>query len=159
MIFQITAKSRRRNASVNDRLLPMAKLFTLDFHGASFPVPKGSLFDLFEHHPELVTKSSYEVQSSVPIDLFQAFVKALETGTKVPVTKENAYAISPLAKEFWLEDLLSECSALQTAPEQITVLYQRITKLEYQISLASMEELRESIANHERRLESLDCRI
>jgi TPR repeat protein len=62
---------------------------------------------------ELFDATSYEVQSSVPLVIFDVFVKALGTGGKVPVTKEDARAISLLAKEFWLEDLLSECSALQ----------------------------------------------
>jgi uncharacterized coiled-coil protein SlyX len=90
-------------------------------------------------------------------------VKALETGTKVAVTKENAGEISLLAREFWLDDLLSECSALQIAsvPELIVTLSARISKLEDQISSQplAIAELKESITNHERQLESLDCRI
>jgi hypothetical protein len=39
----------------------------------------------------------------------------VKIGTTVPVTKENTGAISLLAKELWLEDFLSECSALQKA--------------------------------------------
>jgi hypothetical protein len=99
-------------------------MFDLDFHGTRFTVPKLSLFNLFEHHPELIPSTAYEVQSSVPLGIFEIFVKALETGGKVPVTKQNAGAISLLAKEFWLDELLSECSALQTVSpsDQITVL-------------------------------------
>jgi hypothetical protein len=44
----------------------------------------------------------------------------------------------------------------------VAALSDRISKLEQQISsgsLALMAELKESIADHERRLESLDCRI
>jgi uncharacterized coiled-coil protein SlyX len=99
----------------------------------------------------------------VPLELFEVFVEALKTGTKVPVTKDNVGAISLLAKEFWLEDLLSECSALQIAstPELIAALSERISKLEHQISSQplAIAELKESIANHERRLERLDSRI
>jgi hypothetical protein len=91
-------------------------------------------------------------------------VKALETGGKVRVTKENAGSISLLAKEFWLEDLLAECSVCQIAStsEPIAALSEQISKLERQISsqpLTIVAELKESIANHERQLESLDCRI
>jgi hypothetical protein len=146
------------------RLFPMTKKLNLDFHGRKFPVPKGNLIDLFEHHTELVAKASYEVQSSVPVEIFEIFVKALETGAKVSITKENADAIAVLAKEFWLEDLLSECSVFQTtcAPELITALSERIYNLEHQLSsppVRILAELKESIANHERQLESLDCRI
>jgi hypothetical protein len=103
------------------RLFPMSKSFNLDFHGTEFTVLKASLFNLFEDQPEFVTKARYEVQSRVSIGVFELFVKALETGTKVPVTKDNARELSHLAKEFWLEDRLSEFSALQTdsAPESM----------------------------------------
>jgi uncharacterized coiled-coil protein SlyX len=119
---------------------------------------------LFEHQPDLITLTRYEVQSSVPVEIFGLFVKALETGGKVRVTRENAGSISLLAKEFWLDDLLSECSALQmnSAPELVAALSERISKLEHQLSsqpLAILAKLKESIANHERQLESLNCRI
>jgi hypothetical protein len=89
--------------------------------------------------------------------MFDLFVKALETGTKVPVTKDNAGAISLLAKGSWLEDLLSESSALQVAsnPELITVLSDRVTKLEHQLysqPLLILTELKDSTATIESRL-------
>jgi uncharacterized coiled-coil protein SlyX len=142
----------------------MTKQFCLDFHGTMFAVRKACLFDLFERHPEFVAESSYQIQSSVPLEIFEVFVKALESGGKFPVTKENADAISLLAKEFWLEDLLSECSALQVAsvPELIAALSARISKLEHYMSsqpLALIAELKESIASQDRQLESLDSRV
>jgi hypothetical protein len=51
----------------------------------------------------------------VPLGIFDVFARSVETGTKVAVPKENAGALSLLAKEFWLADLLSDCSALQQA--------------------------------------------
>jgi PHD/YefM family antitoxin component YafN of YafNO toxin-antitoxin module len=44
--------------------------------------------------------TSYEVKSDVRRELFEVFVKAVGTGAKVPVTKENATSISLLAKKF-----------------------------------------------------------
>jgi uncharacterized coiled-coil protein SlyX len=142
----------------------MAKLFNLYFNGTKFRVPKGNLIDLFEHQRDLFDATSYKVQSSVPVEVFEEFVKALETGGKVRVTKENAGSISILAQEFWLEDLLAECFALEgpSVLELITYLSERISKLEGQMSsqrLAIIAELKESIADHERQLKSLDCRI
>jgi hypothetical protein len=133
----------------------MTTVFNLDFHGTRFTVPKPSLFHFFEHQQDLFNATSYEVQSSVPLRIFEVFVEALKTGTKVAVTKENAGVISLLAKEFWLEDLLSECSSLQiaSAPELIASLSERISKLEHQISSQPstlIAELKESIANHDR---------
>jgi hypothetical protein len=40
-------------------------------------------------------------------------VKGLDTGTQVQLQKENSGPISIVAKEFWFERLLSECSAVQ----------------------------------------------
>jgi hypothetical protein len=86
----------------------MTKTLDVDFQGTRYTVPKLSLFNLFEHQRDLFDATSCEVQSSVPLGIFEVFVKALETGRKVHVTKENASAISLLAKDFWLEDLRSE---------------------------------------------------
>jgi hypothetical protein len=104
---------------------------------------------LFEHQPGLFDTTGYEVESSVSLEIFELFVKSLRTKAKFRVTKENAGAISLLAKEFWLENLLSECSALQmpSVLELLTALSVRISKLT------------ESVARHERQLESLSCRI
>jgi hypothetical protein len=114
----------------------MAKSFELDFRGTKFAIPKQSLFNFFDQNPKLMTSKSYKVQSSVPLQTFQVFVKALETGSKFSVTKENAASISLLAKEFWFEELLSECSALMSSsvPELITALSERIVNLESKIS-------------------------
>jgi PHD/YefM family antitoxin component YafN of YafNO toxin-antitoxin module len=126
--------------------------------------PSGSLFNFFEHYPELITSSSCGVQSSVPVEVFKLFVKALETGGKVAVTRENARSTSLLAKGFWLADLLSECSALYTAsnPELIADLSERISNLERHISsqpLTILADLKESIVRDERQPARLDCRI
>jgi hypothetical protein len=51
----------------------MSKL-DLIFQGKPFPVPRKSVFELFEHHPELCEAKSYAVQSSVPLEVFEAFV-------------------------------------------------------------------------------------
>jgi hypothetical protein len=115
---------------------------------------------LFEHQPNLITLTRYEVQSSVPVEIFELFVKALESGAKVPITNENAGSISFLAKEFCLEDLLSECSALQIS--STAALSERISKLECQIfsqPLTIIAELKGSVLNHDRQLESLSSLI
>jgi hypothetical protein len=108
----------------------MTRLFTLDFYGTQFTVPKSSLFNLFEHQRDLFDATSYEVRTSVPVEIFELLVWALETGKRVPVTHENASAFSLLANEFWLEDLLFECSVLEmvSTAELITALSERISK-------------------------------
>jgi hypothetical protein len=49
---------------------------------------------LFGDRRDLFDATGYEVQRSVPLAIFEIFVKALKTDVKVPVTKENAGAIS-----------------------------------------------------------------
>jgi hypothetical protein len=115
---------------------PITKTFDLSFQETKFTVPKGSLFNFFNHPPDLMTAASYDVKSTVRREIFQVFVKALGTGSKVPVTKQNVVSISLLTKEFWLEELFSECSALisSSVPELIAVLSEGIVKLESQTS-------------------------
>jgi hypothetical protein len=81
----------------------MGKMFDLSFHGTKFTVPKVSLFNFFDHRPDLMSGTSYEVKSKVGRDIFEVFVEAVGTGAKVPVTKEKVDSISLLAKEFWAE--------------------------------------------------------
>jgi hypothetical protein len=93
----------------------------------------------------------------VPLEILQIFVKSLETNTKVPVTKENAGSVSLLAKEFWIEELLSECSAVQacvSVPEIITALSERISRLEDQLN-----ELILYSTNYDRELANLQSAI
>jgi hypothetical protein len=54
---------------------------------------------LFEDQPDQFDATGYEGQSSVPLAIFEIFVKTLETDVNVPVAKETAFAISILAKE------------------------------------------------------------
>jgi hypothetical protein len=74
----------------------MTKFFNLIFHGTWLSVPKLSLIKLFEHQRCLFDATGSEVQSSVPLELFEIFVEVLETDADVPVTKENADSISLL---------------------------------------------------------------
>jgi hypothetical protein len=138
----------------------MAKTFELDFHGTKFTVPKISLFNLIDRHAELSAATTYDVQSSVPLDLFEVFVKALKKGSKIPVTSETAGPLSLLAEEFRFVELLSECSSLQVnaSAGSISILSDRVSKLEHHMSLlplAIIAELKESITSHDRQLESL----
>jgi hypothetical protein len=137
----------------------MAKTVDLSFHGTKFTVPNVSLFNFFNHHPDLITATSYDVKSTVGREIFQVFVMGLGTGSKVPVTKENVASISHLAKEFWLEELFSECSDLlsSSAPELITGPSERIVKLESQIP--SYRSTATKLSESEILTESLNLKI
>jgi hypothetical protein len=92
----------------------------LVFERKTFPVPKRSLFDLFEHRPELFMATAYAVQSSVPlsiyIHIFEMFVPLLTNQTKISVTKGNAASLSLLATEFFLADLAADCAESRVFP-------------------------------------------
>jgi hypothetical protein len=51
----------------------------------------------------------------MPLGSFGVFVEPLKIGTKVVAPSENAGEISLSSKEFWLANLLSQCSDLQLA--------------------------------------------
>jgi small GTP-binding protein len=138
----------------------MAMNFDLDFHGTKFTVTKTNLIKFFLHRPEVSAATTYEVQSTVPLEIFELFVTSLETGTKIPITTENASAISTLAREFWVEDLFTESSSVQAAssPDLVAALSERISTLEHQLSsqvLIHVSELKESIKNQDRQLETV----
>jgi chromosome segregation ATPase len=146
----------------------MKPTFDLDFQGTKFTVPKVSLFNFFQHRPELFTATSYKLESAIPLPVFEAFVKTLEENTKFCVTKENVLSISVLAKEFCLEELSTECSTLLSTLdplgtlESISVLSQRISELESRLSSSPsgiVPEVNEVLTNHERQLEDLLHRI
>jgi hypothetical protein len=95
----------------------------LVFDAKNFPVPKKCLMELLEQHQELFSATSYAVQSSVPLKIFEMFAAALKTQSKISVTKGNAASLLLLAKEFFLPKLAAECAALSVlafgAPFQI----------------------------------------
>jgi hypothetical protein len=70
----------------------------LDFHGTKLTVTKTNFIQFFLHRPEVFPATTYEVQSSVPLEIFEVFVRAIDSGAKVPVTKDNSSTISALAR-------------------------------------------------------------
>jgi hypothetical protein len=71
----------------------------LRFHGKAYVVPKKFVVDLLDQR-NLFAATNYAVESSVPVEIFEAFVASLQTQRKVAVPKENAASLSFLAKEF-----------------------------------------------------------
>jgi hypothetical protein len=110
---------------------PMATL-DLVFDGKPFPVPKKSVFELLDHQ-ELFKVKSYSVQSSVPVEVFEAFVDSLKTQTKISVTQENAVSMWFLAKEFFLSEVADECATFSVHVDQFSQLFERVSKVERQI--------------------------
>jgi hypothetical protein len=135
-----------RKTKEGDRLQSMGEAFELSHQGADFKIPRPNLLSFFDHHPELIPKTSYVVKSRVSPEVFQIFANALATGTKVPITKENIPSISLLAREFSLEDLLSDAS----------ILSDRVSTLESQLASLPLDlilDVSDTISNHERQLE------
>jgi cell division septation protein DedD len=134
---------------------PMAML-DLVFGGKTFPVPKKSVFQLVRHR-QLFEAKSYAVQSSVPAEVFEAFVDSLKTQTKISVTQGNAVSVWFLAKEFFLSDVAAECITFSVPVDQFGSLFERVSDLERQVSPFSKptRQIEEEILSQEEELESL----
>jgi hypothetical protein len=124
------------------------------FHGKTYAVPGKFVINLLDQR-SLFAATSYAVESSVPVEVFGAFVVSLQTQRKVSVTKENAASLSLLAKEFFLSDLLSECRAFSF--DIVLSLVERVSVLERQTRQAGAVEDR--VERQEEGLESLNCRF
>jgi hypothetical protein len=132
---------------------------TLDlvFDGKAFPVPRRSVFELFEHHLVSLEGTSYTVRSSVPLVVFQGFVDSLTTRTKIPVTQGNAVSLWFLASEFFLSGLASECATFSVPIDQFVAVSERVSELEHQFSSFSNRprKLEEKIEAQEEGLENV----
>jgi hypothetical protein len=89
---------------------------------------------LFAHHLALLEAKTYEVQSSVPVEVFEAFASSLKTQTKISVTPGNAVSLCILAKEFCLSKLSAECATFSVPVDQFVGLCERVSQLERRIN-------------------------
>jgi hypothetical protein len=132
---------------------------TLDlvYDGKTFPVPRKSVFELLDHNRALMDAKSYAVQSSVPVEVFEAFVASLKTQTKISVTQGNAVSVWFLAKEFFLSDVAADCATFSVSVDQFSLLFERVSSLERQISSFSnpVPQLAEKIESQEEGLADL----
>jgi hypothetical protein len=80
---------------------------------------------------------SYVVQSSVPVEVFEAFVGSLKRQTKISVTQGNAVSVWFLAKEFLLSEVAAKCGTFSVPIDQFSRLFERVSSLEWQISFFS----------------------
>jgi hypothetical protein len=136
--------------------------FDLVFDSAAFPVPKKSVFELFDHHRVVIDATSYAVQSSVPLEVFETFVGSLKTQDTISVTNANAAPLLLLAKEFFISELAAECGAFSVSTDQFLRLTDRVCELERQISCFSNRssgKIDDQIESQERELESLRLRL
>jgi hypothetical protein len=65
----------------------------LRFRGKAYAVPKKFVVDLLDQR-NLFAATSYAVESSVPVELFEAFVVSLQTQRKASVTYEGKRSFS-----------------------------------------------------------------
>jgi hypothetical protein len=117
----------------------------------------------FLHHPDVFEATTYEIQSSVPLDIIELFARSLETGAEIPLTQANAPFLSLLAKEFWIDELFSECSIYlaSCSAQLVTQLSELISQLESQLNSRSWEitQLKRSMIFHQTQLDNLNCRV
>jgi hypothetical protein len=125
--------------------------FELQFHGKTYAVSRRSVVDLLDQR-NLSAATSYTVESSVPVAVFEAFVGALRTQRRVSVTKDNADSLSLLAKEFFDRGLLSECSF-----EILSSLRERVSALERQVEHQRLGDLNSRVEALERKLSKTEA--
>jgi hypothetical protein len=65
----------------------------LRFHGKAYAVPERVVVDLLDRR-NLFSVTSYPVESSLSVEIFEALVVSLQTQAKVSVTKEKAAPLS-----------------------------------------------------------------
>jgi hypothetical protein len=150
--FQKSLK-KCRGASENSgkRSLRMSKVdLDLLFQAKTYPVPRKCVFELLDHHRNLMDAKIYRVRSSVPFPVFETFIDSLKSQSKPTITLENADSLSLLAKEFFLPELAQECAA--SAVDPISLLSARVSKLERQMSYLGHGRV-EDLDSQERRLE------
>jgi hypothetical protein len=135
---------KRLLAEIVHKLLASSEL-ELEFGRKSYRVPKRFIVDFLERR-SLFAATSYPVQSSVPVEVFEAFVSSLQTQRTVSATKENARHLSALASEFCLSDLMSQCSVhlgwlLSECQEVVAVILEAFAALEGQIQQSGSLEI------------------
>jgi hypothetical protein len=146
-----TAREQRR--FIKRHFCMSSSELELRFHGKAYAVPKKFVVDLLDQR-NMSASTSYAVESSVPVEIFEAFVGSLQTQRKVSVTKENAASLSFLAKEFFLSELLSECSF-----DLLMTLRERVSVLERQTQQSVSCEVEDRLETQEEGLESLISRF
>jgi hypothetical protein len=100
------SSSRAANRSIT----PIA----LIHRGKVFPVRRSLISEnlkLFRDHPSLLEAESYEVESSVPVDVFVEFLKSVE-GETINITDSNASLLLQLCSEFGFEKLREDCESV-----------------------------------------------
>jgi hypothetical protein len=127
------------------------------FEGQSFRVPRKYLTGFLEHHQELSEATSYAVQSSVPLGVFELFVDSLKAQERISVRRRHAASLSLLADEFFLPELAADCAAASVPPDPISIMSDRIGKLELQVSSFSRlpRKIEAVIESQEQELENL----
>jgi hypothetical protein len=111
----------------------------LVFNQTNFPVPKRPLVDFLEKW-KLFEATRYVVQSSVPLEIFKAFVASLTAKTKISITRGNAVYLWALANEFLLSEVAAECQTFSVPVDQFFSLSDQVNKFVQQ-SVAQMSSL------------------
>jgi hypothetical protein len=125
--------------SSTSRLPGSVSRFELSFQGQAFLVPKKSVFDFFEAHPNLMSSKSCDVQSKVSIDVFREFISSLTADAGFAVTPENAASLGLLASEFCFTELAAECAKF--AHDPLSALESRVANLETRVPFPPHVEL------------------
>jgi hypothetical protein len=95
--------------------------------GKSFPVSKKSCFELFEHHHELFTATSYTGQNSVPRYIFEKFANSLKRFEKLEKPVGRTTDSASRSKPFSLSKRHAVLRALSTENSPVASFSERDT--------------------------------
>jgi hypothetical protein len=96
---------------------------TLDlfFDSRTFRVPTKSVLQLLAHL-RLFEAKIYELQSSAPNPIFEAFVDSQKPDSRIPAMKGNAVSLWLFAKESFLSKLEAECTTFSVSIDQFALV-------------------------------------
>jgi hypothetical protein len=135
--------------------VPQRDSFELICGGKAYVVPKKQLYEFFFHHRDCLDAPSYAVRSAVPPAVFQECLNWLKDPGTLTITKDNFRPLSALATELGFAELTSACEKFSSGP--INVLFERLAKLEGQVTALKQPDLHVAEALHglERGIENL----
>jgi hypothetical protein len=94
----------------------MSDFIELVLRQRTYNIPKKVIHKLLADQADGDNLTKYVVQASVPLRVFEEFVRCLEIETIPEVTRENAKPLGLLASEFRLPDLAAKCDTAVPLP-------------------------------------------
>jgi hypothetical protein len=129
-----------------------SKTFALIFQGKSFSISEASLLKhstFVQVQRDAWSKGSYDVQSTASSELFEQFIKAVESNTSIAITAENVDALSALSTEFGATQIEADIAAFQSLRSKSATID----------TVPKLRSLQERISRHDHLIADLQRQI